>query len=219
MIDQIALIAQAAGQAVPDKDHFQYYAAILVALISTTGAVMASIFSRSNGKKIKEMTSSNSGDHGRVVAAVKEMGHKLDRNTAQTDRLSNKVDAVSVEVGAVIATQRLAVFHSTPDGELISCNSAAMQLLGLSFSEIEKGFIHTVHKDDIDRVKRHWEEALHTKRQAPTIRYRYVHPQTKAVTLVDATISPILDNDGEVSEWLSVIAPVRLPGERLTAAI
>lgn len=165
------------------------------------------------------MTDANSGDHGKVVAAVKEMGRKIDQNTVQTDRLSNKVDAVSVEVGAVIATQRLAVFHSTPDGELISCNSAAMQLLGLSFSEIERGLIHTVHKDDIDRVKRHWDEALHTKRQAPTIRYRYVHPQTKAVTLVDATISPILDNDGEVTEWLSVVAPVRLPGERLTAAV
>lgn len=171
--------------------------AITVSTISTLGVIGVGVIGYLGVKaQLTKTTDMNTAHHWNVSGAVRSMQSTL-----------KDVDAT---IGLLVSTQGYPMFKNTPEGALIWANSAAFELLGLPFDELSNPFRWTaiIHPEDRDRVKENWDHQIETGIPAPSIVYRYVHPLTGVITKVRGRSRPIVDDFGDIQEWVSMVIPV-----------
>lgn len=170
---------------------------IVVSLISTLGVVGVGVIGYMGIKaQIQKSNDLNTSQHGDVAKVVRVMSGTL-----------KDVDAT---IGLLVSTQGFPMFKNTPDGSLIWANSAALELLGLSFDQLSDPMVWptVLHPEDRIRVTDNWNSQILTGRQHPPIIYRYVHPVTGDVTRVRGLSRPIKDDSGTIIEWVSMVVPL-----------
>lgn len=145
---------------------------------------------------VRNLDTANASQHGEVAGLVQRM-----------DRTLKDVDAT---LGLLVTTQGFPLFKNTPEGHLIWANSAALELLGLSFDELSDPSVwpRVVHPEDRERVIAIWNKQVSDGRPAPAIIFRYVHPVDGDVIHVRGLSRPIFDADGSVREWVSMVVPL-----------
>jgi PAS domain S-box-containing protein len=189
--------------------------AIVVSLITTAGLIIvATIGGYWAFRNIKAQVSANTidikdtGQRNAEEAANKVNAH-LDNGLKSTlKRLDAKLTEHGVMVGAIVKTQDKPIIKTEPGGALIFANPAAMKLLGMTQAELSgDGWVRAVHPDDQRRVFSEWYDCVARKKEFGPLVYRYLHPTTKEVTLVEAVAIPVTDLDGEILSWIATIIP------------
>lgn len=182
--------------------------AITVAAITTIGAMSVGFFGYLGLKSQVKKTG---------LAVADQVAHLDSLNTSQHGEnarlLTRMLDSIAeqgVMIASVVDVQNYPIIKTDPRGSLIQINAAGSKLIGMSITElVGNGWVSAIHPDDRIMVFNAWAEAVKTKRQFGPISYRYVHPATKVVTLVEAVANPVIGGiDGKVLSWVAVVVPI-----------
>lgn len=177
---------------------------VIIAFISTSGVVLAAFFTylgvktqvKKVGTSVDELTKLNTSQHGFNAGILNKM---LDTIAEQ-----------GIMVSTMVNVQDHPIFKTDAGGALIQVNAAGVRLLGMAAHELTgDGWVKAVHPDDRLKVFSTWEDCVRDKRPFGPISYRYVHPTSRAVTLVEAVATPVVSlDDGELLSWVAVVVPI-----------
>lgn len=99
------------------------------------------------------------------------------------------------------------LFTATPDGQLDYLNRHFHELTGVPVESAKgRGWLETLHPDDLTRVERRWTAALRT-RGAYEARQR-IRARDGSYRWMLARALPVLDGTGEVVKWIGVAIDV-----------
>ena len=182
------ILAEAKAEAT--SDHWQWYAAIAVSLITTVGVVLSALIARNNGKKINTLTEKNTEDHGRVAEALQG--------------LAVTVSEMHSTVSLFARTDGRGYFKMDAQGMCLDVNAAYEKITGLSLPDaLGDGWRGALHPDDRHRVESLWARAIIDKAQFGPTEYRFVAGGEDRP--VSVTALPIRDALGEVEGWVGVV--------------
>ena len=185
--------------------------AITITTITTTGAVIGGWLAYKGIKaQVSRQTDTiTTNAQESAEAAANKVNAHLDNGLHTTlKRLDAKLTENGVMVAAVVKTQDKPILKTEPGGALIFANPAAMKLLGMTQTELSgDGWVRAVHPDDQRRVFTEWYDCVAAKREFGPMVYRYLHPTTKQVTMVEAVAVPVTDLDGEILSWIATVIP------------
>ncbi len=185
--------------------------AITITTITTTGAVIGGwlAYKGIKAQLAAQTHTLTSSVEQRSDAVADKVNAHLDNGLHTTlKRLDAKLTENGVMVAAVVKTQDKPILKTEPGGALIFANPAAMKLLGMTQTELSgDGWVRAVHPDDQRRVFTEWYDCVAAKREFGPMVYRYLHPTTKQVTMVEAVAVPVTDLDGEILSWIATVIP------------
>jgi PAS domain S-box-containing protein len=146
--------------------------------------------------------------HAEQAAAV--VNAHLDNGLKSTlQQLVNQVTENGTMMNAVIRTQEYPIIQTDPHGSLTNANPAAMKLLGMSLAEMTgDGWARAVHPEDREHVFSTWRHCVVNHCEFGPLVYRYIHPVTKEVTLVEAMASPSINIQNQIVSWVATIQVV-----------
>lgn len=186
--------------------------AISVSIITTMGVVIVGWFGyqgiKAQVNKQTDTITSNAKENA-AEAAAKVNAH-LDNGLHTTlKRLDSRLEEQGIMVSVIVKTQDKPIFKTDPSGALVSANPAAVRLLGMTVAEMTgDGWVRAIHPEDRQRVFREWFDCVAHRREFGPMIYRYLHPTTKEVTMVEAVATPCVDMDGDVLSWVATLVPI-----------
>lgn len=180
---------------------------IFVSLISTVGVVVVGFFGylgiMAQVKKgadavvgqVTELDSLNSTQHAQNAGLLQQM---LDQITEQ-----------GVMIQSVINVQHYPIIKTDSKGSLIQINVAGVKLLGMDVPELKgNGWVDAIHPEDRLAVLEAWTDSVRESVPFGPINYRYKHPKTGHVTMVEAVATPVLNLNKEIISWVAIIVPL-----------
>lgn len=177
---------------------------VIIALITTTGVSIAAYLTYLGvkaqvgkvGKGVAELTDLNTKQHG--------------NNAGILQRMLDMIAEHGVMVATMVNVQDHPIFKTDAGGALVQVNAAGVRLLGMTTHELTgDGWVKAVHPDDRVKVFSLWQDCVREKRPFGPISYRYVHPATNVVTVVEAVATPVVSlDDNELLSWVAVVVPI-----------
>lgn len=182
--------------------------AITVAFITTIGLIIAGLFGYLGIRSQVQAAS------GHVVDKVAELDTLNSFQHGENGKILGKMlDTISehgVLVSAVVNIQDRPIIKTDTDGSVIQVNAAAVKLLGMSAAELKgDGWVKAIHPGDRRRVFSAWADSIKDKSPFGPVAYRYIHPATGIITLVEACATPVISGiDDDVLSWVAVVVPI-----------
>ncbi|KXG84241.1 PAS domain-containing sensor histidine kinase [Agrobacterium bohemicum] len=111
------------------------------------------------------------------------------------------------KLNLVINTIPAMAWSCTPDGQLEYWNKIFIDFVGLPIKDLEGfGFYQVFHPDDVERMRKSWEEIVATKRPHPVdARIRRFDGEYRWFNLRQ---NPLVDSDGNVLRWYGVVVDI-----------
>ena len=99
------------------------------------------------------------------------------------------------------------IFRSAPDGDAIFVNDRWCEMAGMSAAEAAgKGWMKTLHPDDLERVREEWALAVAERRSSDS-EFRFLHPDG-TVRWIQGSALPLKDDDGNSTGYIGSCADI-----------
>lgn len=123
-----------------------------------------------------------------------------------TKKLLGEVYEVKQAITVNLKLDNTPICKANTKGDCIFVNAAWLKLAGFSDSSEAYGigWIRAIHKEDRERLKNEWQEALRTQTQLITS-FRMQNVQTGEVHNVESNCSIIRDIKGSIVEYMSAL--------------
>lgn len=181
---------------------------IAVALISVIGVTIPVLFGYLGTRNQLQKAAVHVTDEVSKLDTVNTSQHAY--NAEILHRMLDTITEHGILVSTIVNAQDRPIIKTAPDGALLQVNAAGVKLLGMTPAELSgDGWIKAIHPEDRHLVFTTWQNCVRDKSPFGPLAYRYLHPTTKVVTLVEAMATPVINTTtGEILSWVAVVVPV-----------
>ena len=122
--------------------------------------------------------------------------------------INRRVQQSEQRLSGIVKTSPVGVFETDTSGDCLFVNGRWSEITGISAEEARRGWISTLHPDDLPRVTEEWGRAVESGAPFKS-EYRFIRPD-KTVTWVYGQAAALIDSTGKPSGFVGTLTDITL---------